>query len=207
MKYIFLVGKTRNRFVAKRIEDEIELHKDILIGSFFDAYHNLTLKSLMMLQWFQDHCHLAKFLLKVDDNVHVNLPLLLRKVHTYDKTGLLENSIFGHVKSKSHPIRRYSNPKWRVPKNVYPDYKYPAYTDGPAYLMSGTTALKLLPACKSIPVIHIEDVYITGLCRLSAKVYIRKEYNFCQGIHFSNRHHLPQRCATEHRLGLKHKRT
>ena len=206
MKYLFLVANTQTDNIEKEIQDEIRIYGDILIGSFLDAYHNLTLKSIMMLRWFQDHCHHAKFLLKVDDNVHVNLPLLLSKLHTNDRMGLLQNNILGHVKWSSYPIRNKNNSKWFVPKELYPDKHYPPYADGPSYIMSGASALKLLPVCKSIPVIHIEDVYITGLCRFRANIDIAEEYTFCQGIMAGDTRHLAGRCSTEHRIGNKKKR-
>ncbi len=42
-----------------------------------DTYHNLTLKTVMGLKWASIFCPQAKFVLKTDDDIYVNLPLLL----------------------------------------------------------------------------------------------------------------------------------
>ena len=55
-----------------------------------------------------------------------------------------------------------SNEYYLINKNKY-NYKSLQTTPGPAYLMSNTTAAKLYSVSMETPVIHLEDVYTTGI--------------------------------------------
>ena len=50
---------------------------DILQEDFVDSYMNLTLKSVMGLKWASRRCPSARFLMKTDDDMFVNVPKLL----------------------------------------------------------------------------------------------------------------------------------
>ena len=43
---------------------------------FQDTYRNLTLKTVMGLKWSAIFCPQAKFVMKTDDDIFVNLPFL-----------------------------------------------------------------------------------------------------------------------------------
>ncbi|GBP87889.1 Beta-1,3-galactosyltransferase 5 [Eumeta japonica] len=58
---------------------EAKQHGDIVVGDFVDAYHNLTLKTMFMVQWARRRCAHAKYLFKTDDDVLVN-PWTMEKV-------------------------------------------------------------------------------------------------------------------------------
>ena len=47
---------------------------------------------------------------------------------------------------------------------------YPNYLSGTGYVMSLDVALKLYKAALSTPLLHLEDVYITGVCARNAKL-------------------------------------
>ncbi|NXK15743.1 B3GT4 galactosyltransferase, partial [Herpetotheres cachinnans] len=51
-------------------------HGDLLQGAFADTYANLTRKTLLLLRWAAARCPAVPFLLKADDDVFVNLPVL-----------------------------------------------------------------------------------------------------------------------------------
>lgn len=50
-----------------------------------------------------------------------------------------------------------------MPSYMYPYTVYPNYLSGVGYLMSLNVALKLYEEAFNIPIIHMEDVYITGI--------------------------------------------
>lgn len=60
---------------------------------FQDSYHNLTLKTVMGLKWMSIFCPHAKFILKTDDDIYVNVPLLTSTA--VEKESKLYNSIHG----------------------------------------------------------------------------------------------------------------
>lgn len=53
---------------------------------------------------------------------------------------------------------------------MYPEKTYPNYLSGTGYVMSTSVAFKLYQAALVTPLLHLEDVYITGLCAKRAKV-------------------------------------
>ena len=73
--------------VDQSIRAESELHHDVIQNDFLDTYRNLTLKSVAILKWIQSFCQNAKFLLKTDDDMYINIPLLVQDlrntVHTH----------------------------------------------------------------------------------------------------------------------------
>lgn len=57
-----------------------------------------------------------------------------------------------------------------MPKYMYPEKVYPNYLSGTGYVMSIDVAFKLYQAALTTPLLHLEDVYITGLCAKHAKI-------------------------------------
>lgn len=53
---------------------------------------------------------------------------------------------------------------------MYSEKIYPNYLSGTGYVMSLDVAFKLYDAALTTPLLHLEDVYITGLCAKHAKV-------------------------------------
>lgn len=53
----------------------------------------------------------------------------------------------------------------------HPWDNYPDYFDGSTYyILHGTTILPLLAAMQTTPFFHLEDVYVTGICRVKAGI-------------------------------------
>lgn len=50
-----------------------------------------------------------------------------------------------------------------APSYMYDEQYYPNYLSGAGYVMSMDVAAKLYNASLSIPLFHLEDVYLTGL--------------------------------------------
>ncbi|XP_054260018.1 uncharacterized protein LOC128984702 [Macrosteles quadrilineatus] len=71
---IQLAQEIKPRDPAKVVE-ESGIYDDIIQEGFVDSY-NLTIKSVMMLKWVQQHCSSARFLMKSDDDIYLNLPAL-----------------------------------------------------------------------------------------------------------------------------------
>lgn len=49
-----------------------------------------------------------------------------------------------------------------MPTYMYPYKIYPNYLSGVGYLMSSNVAMKLYEESFAVPIIHMEDVFITG---------------------------------------------
>ncbi|KAK7027302.1 hypothetical protein SK128_005095 [Halocaridina rubra] len=76
---VFFLGSTNDAIQQDSILEEGKNHDDIIQDSrFTDSYTNLTLKTLALMQWTQEACKDAKFLLKIDDDMYLNIPKLLQ---------------------------------------------------------------------------------------------------------------------------------
>lgn len=51
-----------------------------------------------------------------------------------------------------------------MPHYMYDKKIYPNYLAGSGYVMSIDTAIKLYNVSMKIPLLYLEDVYLTGLC-------------------------------------------
>ena len=170
MTYRYLLGIPSDKNISKMIVEENRHHDDIVMGTFEDTYRNLALKSILMLEWSKLFCSHAKFVIKTDDDVRFNLS----KLHRY-LSNLTAPSGSGYVlgtvaNSVRKPLRdvRY---KWYVSYKDYKENVFPTYAFGGAYLIAGENAVrKLYEATKHVKYLPMEDVYITGLCRIRAGI-------------------------------------
>ena len=64
------------------IVEENERHRDIIQGSFLDSYGNLTLKTRMALKWTVEDCPSAKYVMKTDDDMWINVPNIIEDTFT-----------------------------------------------------------------------------------------------------------------------------
>jgi hypothetical protein len=79
----FLLGKSTNTTHQSLAATENQLYKDIVFEDIVETYENLTLKSIAMLRWTSLNCHRIQYLLKIDDDMFLNLPKLLDILTNY----------------------------------------------------------------------------------------------------------------------------
>lgn len=82
---LFLLGEPAGRHPTwgsheNDLERESVARGDILQAAFQDSYRNLTLKTLSGLSWADKHCPRARYILKTDDDVFVNVPELVSEL-------------------------------------------------------------------------------------------------------------------------------
>ena len=108
---VFLLGKLTNNSADIKLTYESDTFGDILQEEFIDSYANLTIKSLMLLKWFQQNCDgehaRVEYVLKTDDDMFVNL-VNLREIVDGDNNN---NLLMGRLWASSYPIRDPWN-KW-----------------------------------------------------------------------------------------------
>ena len=155
VRLVFILGLSESDLELKGPKKESKLYRDIVIGTFMDSYRNLTLKSVYGLQWTKDYCPQAKYILKTDDDTYFNLPALLQQLPSLSNISLL-----GSLNSNA-PVQRQG--LWQVNQAQFPQPTYPPYCSGCAYVLNQDILSALLTAAKSIPMLPIEDVYVTGL--------------------------------------------
>lgn len=83
----------------------------MIIENFIDSYYNLTLKSIVLLKWVKLNCFTARYIMKVDDDVYLNVDnlfTLLKSEHSTPK-----NFLLGKLYTNEGPDRRKDS-KWLV---------------------------------------------------------------------------------------------
>ncbi|XP_054830380.1 beta-1,3-galactosyltransferase 5-like [Eublepharis macularius] len=180
----FLLGSTLHPHDQPTILMESLLYKDIIQKDFVDTYYNLTLKTLMGLEWVRTFCPQSSFVMKTDSDMFVNpfylTELLLKKNRT---TRFFTGALTMH----GHPVRDPRS-KWYVSREEYPWNKYPHYCSGAGYVFSTDVATHMYIVSKKIPFLKLEDVFV-GLClshlKIKLEVLCSKPVFFIRRIEFS----------------------
>ncbi|XP_057328033.1 beta-1,3-galactosyltransferase 1-like isoform X1 [Microplitis mediator] len=184
VKVVFLLGESTNDTLNAQILDENYEYGDIIQEKFIDTYNNLTLKSVMMLKWVTTTCPQATYLMKTDDDMYVNVPGLVKVIKSRPTSA---GTLMGSLICNARPISDPKN-KWYTPKYMFSEKTYPNYLSGTGYVMSLDVASKLYATALKTPLLHLEDVYLTGLCAKKAKLrpvnnpgfsYIPRKFDYC----------------------------
>jgi len=125
----------------------------------------LTNKTMASLRWVQQFCPDARFILKTDDD-GFNVP---QRFVDYLLGVDGDWRFLGGYCFTVMPDRRDSS-KFYVPRSAYPDRYYPTYCSGPGYVMSRRTAASILSVSKDVSFLPMEDVFVTGACRVAAGI-------------------------------------
>lgn len=159
VKIVFILGRDLNSSstTTTRIEQENRLYRDVIVADFKDTYRNLTLKSLYGMHWARAFCRSAEYIVKVDDDVYLDVDLLKGVLlNSTDEGGI----ILGSLNARARVQRRGL---WKVKTNIYPSNFFPPYCSGNAYAMTSSVTDCLLAGVSQVPYFPLEDVYVTGM--------------------------------------------
>lgn len=156
---LFVLGISGTADVEK-LKQENEQHHDLIQSNFMDTYLNLTIKTMVIMDWLATHCSSAAYAMKVDSDMFLNIDNLVLMLK---KPGIPTQNYLTGMLMWNRPVVRSKDSKWYVPEEMYPDPQYPTYTLGMGYVFSNDLPEKYVQASKSIKPFNIEDAYI-GMC-------------------------------------------
>ena len=133
-------------------------HQDLLQGDFVDTYHNLTIKTVLMLKWLASRCAGASYGMKTDSDTFVNVHSLVEKLPGTPTHGYMTGNVV-----REALVQRDPNSKWFMPDEEFPESAYPPYALGLCYVFSMDLPGKLVVASRQVKAIWLEDVYL-GMC-------------------------------------------
>ncbi|XP_077336009.1 beta-1,3-galactosyltransferase 5-like [Lithobates pipiens] len=163
----FLLGM--NSSTLDSSSEEFNTYKDIIQKDFVDTYYNLTIKTLMGLDWIVNHCPQTHYVMKTDADMFVNTYFLVKLLLSKNQTS---NLFTGMLKPDDAPIRNALS-KWHVSKKEYDGEKYPPFCSGTGYVLSADVAQRIFNISSSIPFFKLEDVYI-GMCLERLKISLQE---------------------------------
>lgn len=156
---LFMLGVSREDDVEKLKQENLK-HHDLIQSDFIDSYLNLTIKTMVIMDWLSTHCPAAAYAMKIDSDMFLNVDnlVIMLKQPGIPKTNYLTGMLMWN-----RPVVRSKNSKWYVPEEMYPESEYPTYTLGMGYVFSNDLPEKFVEISKSIKPFNIEDAYI-GMC-------------------------------------------
>uniref|UniRef100_A0A671QQT3 Hexosyltransferase n=1 Tax=Sinocyclocheilus anshuiensis TaxID=1608454 RepID=A0A671QQT3_9TELE len=157
---LFLVGLTGGAEAQQQLEEESRQHRDLLQSNFVDSYFNLTIKTMVIMDWLATRCPQAAYAMKVDSDMYINLENLMSLLLSPNTPR--QNYITGYLMWNQFVIRD-KNSKWYVAEELYPEPKYPTYLLGMGYVFSNDLSEKIVEASKEVKAFNIEDAYV-GAC-------------------------------------------
>ncbi|XP_051240495.1 beta-1,3-galactosyltransferase 2 isoform X1 [Dicentrarchus labrax] len=160
---LFLLGSSGGANVEQQQEKLIQenlQHHDLIQSDFMDTYLNLTIKTMVIMDWLATHCRTAAYAMKIDSDMFLNIDNL---VIMLQKPGIPKMNYLTGLLMWNRPVVRSKDSKWYVPEEMYPEATYPTYTLGMGYIFSNDLPEKFVGISKSIKPFNIEDAYI-GMC-------------------------------------------
>ena len=183
IRTVFMLGRSKN-VSQDLILDESKKFHDIIQEDFVDHYRNLTYKHIMALKWIKDFCKSAKYIVKIDEDIIVNVFNVVKYAQSLDKMNA-KKSMYCSVFEKQMP-RRDKKDKWFVSKEEYFSNKYPRFCGGFFYLMTKDLINPLYKESLKLKYFWIDDVYVTGLLTQKLKTGPQsfiKPYTFERNIY------------------------
>nr|XP_004649639.1 beta-1,3-galactosyltransferase 4 [Jaculus jaculus] len=184
VRTLFLLGEAGGPHAA-HLAAESAAQGDIVQAAFQDTYRNLTLKTLSGLNWAHRHCPGARYVLKTDDDVFVNVlelvPELMRRGGPrarWPRDNQLHRgaTTVSGLQASGHedvPLLYLGRVHWRVspsripgkhhiPEELWPDAwgPFPPYASGTGYVLSASAVRLILKVASRSPPLPIEDVFV-----------------------------------------------
>ncbi|XP_062308628.1 beta-1,3-galactosyltransferase 2 [Osmerus eperlanus] len=195
--FLLGLGRASDSYTQSAIEEESRLHHDIIQQDYQDTYYNLTIKTLMGMNWVASHCPHARYVMKTDSDMFVNTEYLIQKLLKPELPP--RQRYFTGYLMRGYAPNRNKDSKWYMPLELYPSERYPIFCSGTGYVFSGDMAELIYQASLGIRRLHLEDVYV-GICLAKLRVdptpppneflfnHWRVSYSSCKYSHLITSH-------------------
>ncbi|CAG5123296.1 unnamed protein product [Candidula unifasciata] len=161
--------------IQQEIDQEAKVFGDIIQEDFEDVYKNNRLKSVAMLRWISKYCTSAKYVIRTDDDIGINISSLVPVLERTARS--LDNFMIGRKLVNDVPARDV-NSKYYMSLREYPKRNLPPYLLGGLVGYPASTAKLLYEAALRVKPIWLEDVYISGMCAPYVNVTILSDPEF-----------------------------
>ncbi|KAI3853426.1 hypothetical protein MKX03_017742 [Papaver bracteatum] len=129
----FFVALNGRKEVNVELKKEAEFFGDIVIVPFMDSYDLVVLKTVAICEYGVREVS-AKYVMKCDDDTFVRVDAVLKEAKKVPENKSL---YVGNMNYYHKPLR---DGKWAVTYEEWPEEAYPAYANGPGYIVSSDIA-------------------------------------------------------------------
>lgn len=177
---VFGVGQAIDK--AKLLAEDAIYH-DILQWPVDDSWRRLPVKTAAMLLWFDKNCQ-TKWLIKVDDDSLLNIPLLVQMLNSEER----KNVLIGNVIQYMVNCDAWWKDRYCVSLDDQTKLKpYPLYAFGGTYLLHRESVRLLAEKYKqeknTSNSFYLEDVFMGYLCqKASIKPVNHPGFDYCSQI-------------------------
>lgn len=160
VRFLFMLGAVENKEIQRLIDEENVKYRDIIQGNFIDSYRNLTYKYVMILKYVVYHCPRVPYVLKLDDDVYVNIEDVLqfmKELRVYNRE---RHMVLCNIYVNGTVIRNDS--RWAVTKDEYENEIYTEYCQGAVVIFKQEALFRIYKYAQVMHYFWIDDVHITG---------------------------------------------
>ncbi|CAM1296280.1 Uncharacterised protein r2_g557 [Pycnogonum litorale] len=168
IRVVFVHGWIFNRTLQSSVEEESKQYGDIIQGNFEDSYKSISYFHLTGLRWATTHCRKAKFILKADDDIYIDVITLVKSLNTDRRLKLNDDFIYCDPIYKAI-VKRDPDDRYYVSEKQYPNQTYPSYCNGWAVLYPYKVGAQVLIHSDRVPFMWMSDVFTTGIIRSEIK--------------------------------------
>ncbi|XP_038893305.1 hydroxyproline O-galactosyltransferase GALT6-like isoform X1 [Benincasa hispida] len=129
----FFVAMHGRKEVNIELKKEAEYFGDIVIVPYMDNYDLVVLKTIAICE-YGVRTVAAKYIMKCDDDTFVRVDAVMNEAH---KVQAGRSLYVGNMNYHHKPLR---HGKWAVTYEEWPEEDYPAYANGPGYILSSDIA-------------------------------------------------------------------
>ena len=177
IQVLFIVGQNQDKYIRGFVSQEANMYGDVMEGNFPDSFYSQTHKTHLALRIFVQKYTKAKYFVKTTDNSPLDISILLELLRKQTS----KDFVLGRVRKRVNVIHDTCNALLQLSLRQFEDDVLPDYTTGPAYVLSALAARNILRSCPEIiQIVHLEDIYVTGICRKRAGVALKHTLKMCQ---------------------------
>lgn len=161
VRVVFMMGEVQDLNIKSSLELEFSIYQDIVQENFIDSYHNLTYKGIMAMKWINQYCSHAKYILKIDDDIIVDI----FRIKKYLQDNFAESpakSIMCNFNDKV-TVNRNPKSKWYVSEKEFTNDHFRNYCAGMAFILTNDMPKLLYEASFHVRFMWVDDFYLTGL--------------------------------------------
>lgn len=175
VNYKFFMGK--DVINNENIKKEERYYHDIIQFDFINNYYNLTLLTLLSIEWIYKHVKKYDYVMKCDEDMIPNIYRIFRLIKSFPKK---EVPFLAGYKCRKSKVSRKKKAYGYIPYSMYNNKYLPEYVFG-GFMFYSKKSIEIIynDNVSIVPIVYKEDVYI-GLIADKYKfrlIDIKKDYS------------------------------